>query len=137
MKRILLIEDDLKLQAIYKNFLEEAGYETATTSSCWIALQLLEKNAVDLLITDIMVQDFDGIDLIRILRALPKAPPVIAITGSARRIAGVGLLSVAQGLGVAGTLQKPFTRMELLCAVDLLLGKEGLADCLPGPQCCR
>ncbi|MEO5350653.1 MAG: response regulator [Magnetococcus sp. YQC-3] len=123
VKRILLIEDDLKLQAIYKNFLQEAGHETVATHSCWITLQLLEKNAVDLLITDIMAQDFDGIELIRILCALPKAPPIIAMTGSARRIAGVGLLAVAQELGVAGTLQKPFTRMELLDTVDRLLGE--------------
>lgn len=119
--RILLIEDDIKLQRVYQHFLEEKGYEVLTTRSCWIALQLMEKNPVDVLITDIMVQDFDGIELIRILRIMPNPPPIIAMTGSTKQMSGMGLLAIARSLGVQQTLQKPFTRMELLQSVDALL----------------
>lgn len=122
MLRILLIEDDLQLRNIYKHFLEEAGYAVVALHSCWEGLKWMNTHPVDLLITDIMMPGIDGIELIQNLQAVPFAPPIIAITGGAKYITGHQLLEMATNLGVQYTLQKPFTKMELLQTVKAAVG---------------
>lgn len=121
MERILLIEDEQQLQNIYRRFLEDAGYEVVVTRSGFNCLQLIDNFNVDLVITDILMPDGDGIEVIRKVRQRPSPLPVIAITGGGHYQSGKELIEIACSLGVAGTLRKPFTEAELLLMVAKVL----------------
>ncbi|MEO5354857.1 MAG: response regulator [Magnetococcus sp. XQGC-1] len=125
MTRILLVEDDLQLQVVYQRILEGAGYAVQVIDSCGEALQRLEEDGVDLLITDLLLPGIDGIELIQLLHDMPFAPPVIAITGGTQQMAGSQLLAMAREIGVRHTLHKPFASTELLQAVEEVLGGTG------------
>lgn len=122
MKTILCIDDDPQLQVLYQRILEEADFVVLTTGSGRNGLYLLEKHSVDLVMTDILMPDMDGIDIILKMRILPSPPPIIAISGGGSFRLKVDMLAVARVLGAKTTLSKPFTESELLEAVASVLG---------------
>ncbi len=81
MARILIIEDDNVMGNVIKINLEEKGYETIEASDGAEAIELLSKEHVDLIITDIFMPKMDGIELIReLLKKNPDAK-IVAISG--------------------------------------------------------
>ena len=119
MATILCIDDDDPLRMLCQTALEGAGYRVLIAESGQHGLRLLEHQEVDLILVDIFMPDMDGIELIQILRKTWPAIKLIAMT------AGKGVrnyLGMAEHLGAHGTLQKPFTRQELLDVVASQLG---------------
>lgn len=64
MNRILVVEDDENLQLLYRSVLEHAGFSVVTASSGTEALARLENFHVELIITDIMMPEMDGYELL-------------------------------------------------------------------------
>lgn len=140
MATIVIMEDDQPLSAEWQSHLEDAGYEVVQTRSATECLQWIDRNAVDVLITDIYVQrdgalvPDGGIKLIGLLRAAGGATeratlPIIAVTGMGRAFDIVPpVLELARSLGANLTFQKPVAIPELLHAVDTLLSPVGQSD---------
>jgi CheY-like chemotaxis protein len=119
MATILLIDDDAQVRTLGKIDLESAGYGFVSVESGKHALRFLEHQEVDLILVDIFMPNMDGIELILILRKTWPTIKLIAMT------AGEGVrnyLDVAENLGANATLQKPFTRQQLLDVVASQLG---------------
>ena len=120
MATILLIDDDEQVRTLGKIDLEFAGYHFVSADSGKRALRLLEHQEVDLILVDIFMPDMDGLQVIQALRKTQPTTKIIAIT------AGEGVrnyLDMAQCLGASDSLQKPFTRQELLNVVASQLGQ--------------
>jgi CheY-like chemotaxis protein len=129
MATILLIDDDEQVRTLGKIDLESAGYHFVSADSGKHALRLLEDQEVDLMLVDIFMSEMDGIELIRTLRKTRPASKLIAMS------AGKGVwnyLDVAKELGAGNTLEKPFTRQQLLDVVALQLGQPSKPAC---PKC--
>ena len=123
MAEILIIDDEPGVLRILRKILEQAGHSVREAPDGQVALQEFKGRPADLVITDIFMPAMDGIEfLVSIRDAFPDAR-VLAMSGG-------GLLSRDQALGDASLLgadqilQKPFTREEVLEAVERTLKME-------------
>ena len=85
MIRILLAEDDDAMRSYLARALENAGYDVAAVDRGTAALPLLQAEDFDLLLSDIVMPDMDGFQVLKALRANPTTAklPVILVTGHA------------------------------------------------------
>ena len=120
MTRILLIDDDALVRDILRQMLERAGYDVVEAASGRDGLQQYQATAIDLIITDILMPDQDGLEIILELRRLAPEAKIIAITGGGQS-GLLDLLPVAAKLGAQWTLRKPLQRLELLEAIRQLV----------------
>jgi DNA-binding response OmpR family regulator len=109
MPRILLIEDDRHLRCALTSMLEQFGYEVEPATNAEAGLQLFRDRGARLVITDLLMNGSNGIDVVVAIAHGPQPVPVIVISG-----AELELLEHAKVLGATAVLQKPFTADELL-----------------------
>ncbi|MCX6581188.1 MAG: response regulator [Candidatus Aminicenantes bacterium] len=122
MKRILVIDDDWQMREMMHQALERAGYEVAEAANGKIGLNIQREDPVDLVITDLIMPEKEGIETIRELRRDFPDMKIIAISGGGRASAE-GYLSVAKTIGAHRTLSKPFDLKKILDLVEELLGQ--------------
>lgn len=121
MHSVLIIEDDEFVMNMLKQTFERAGYEVGTASNGRIGLQLYQCKPFDVVITDLIMPDMEGIETISNLRKGNPNVQVIAISGGGRN-SPEDYLHLAKKLGAAKTFPKPVDRNELLDAVKALIG---------------
>ena len=120
MPRFLIIDDDDQYRKLLREMLTREGYEVADASNGKEGLRLYQSEPVDLIITDIIMPEKEGIEtIIEFKQDFPEAK-IIAISGGGR-IGPEEYLNMAKSLGVLRTFYKPFERMELLEAVREIL----------------
>lgn len=122
MASILVIDDEAVARLAMTDILEHAGHHVEEADSGRTAAQLYRTEQFDVIITDIIMPDQDGIETILDVRRQNPAAKIIAVSGGGRGQAGL-YLSLSKGLGASQILLKPFSAEELLAAVRL---------CLPG-----
>lgn len=121
MTTVLLVDDDDVVRSSVHKMLERTGYVVHSTCLGQEAVNHYRGQHSDLVITDLIMPDLDGLEVIQQLRRLDSAVKVLAISGGGRVDADEYLLS-ARKLGAAGVLPKPFTAEELRQAVEKALG---------------
>ena len=126
MAKILLVDDDQQVRNMLKLTLERAGHAIVEADNGNIAVQKFQRNDIDLVITDIVMPEKEGIETIMELRSLDPAVKIIAISGGGR-INPDDYLNWARRFGVRHTFKKPVDRAQLLEAINELLVKE----CVP------
>ena len=120
MARILVIEDDGMLRSMLKQMLEHECHDVLVASDGLEASRLYQKNPLDLIITDVLMPEKDGLEVIMEIRAKMPQVKIIAISGGGR-ISHTDYLVAARRLGAQKTLSKPFVRRDLLDALKELL----------------
>ncbi len=78
--KVLVVDDDENILRLYREELEEEGYEVFTASSGKEAIEIFEKNNPDIVTLDILMPDMDGINVLRILKGKNPKVPVIMST---------------------------------------------------------
>ena len=127
MLRILVIEDEASVRHGLARLLANAGYRVTDTASGADGLRLYREQGADLVLTDILMPDMNGIDVIRGLQELAPQLPVIAMSAG-ERSRDFELLANAKVLGAMSLLRKPFSKNELLTVVEAALGKAPRGD---------
>jgi len=120
MARILLIEDNAPLLAMERAVLTAAGHEVVPATNGKEALLIFADASFDLVVTDVVMPEKDGLETISHLRRKYPTLKIIAVSGGGRVEAG-DYLVMARKLGAAQTLAKPFTGEQLIKAVDKVL----------------
>lgn len=115
--RVLLIDDDPNVLEALAITLEHGGYSIATASSGNMGLRLAEEEAFDLVITDIIMPDKEGLEVMMQLRHQKPGLKVIAMSGGGR-LSPEPYLNMATALGARKVLAKPFSASELVAAVE-------------------
>lgn len=117
MNRILLVEDDERLQQLYQSVLERAGFLVFAVANGTEALKRLESTQVDVIITDIMMPVMDGYELLETLRSSRVETPVLIITAKA------DFEDKKKGfqLGTDDYMTKPVDVNEMVLRVEALL----------------
>jgi len=118
---ILVIDDEASTRRLVALALEKQGHTVAEAGDGAEALKILAAHKVDLVITDLLMPETDGIETIMELRRLYPATKIIAISGGGEYQSGAGFLRAAESLGADSTLSKPFEFKQLLPAVQALL----------------
>ncbi|MCL4305127.1 response regulator [bacterium] len=116
MARILVVDDDPNIRQMLRSMLEREGYEVDVASNGLECMRRFEAAPADLVITDIIMPEQEGIETIRRLRAEYPESRIIAISGGGR-IGPSDYLSMAKLIGAVSTLSKPFDRKDLLEAI--------------------
>lgn len=117
---ILIIDDDDQFRTMLRKLIERSGYEVIDASSGKEGIKLYRENPADLIITDLIMPDKDGIETIQELKQIFPDVKIIAISGGGR-LGANDYLNVAQILGAKRTMTKPINLPELLNAIEELL----------------
>jgi CheY-like chemotaxis protein len=122
MKTLLLIEDDPLLGAMIREMLESEEYRvTWLRSGVPVRRVVTQGSLPDLILTDIVMPDMDGLETIQFLRGVCPNVPLVAMSAEA----GAGYLKLASRMGALAVLQKPFTQETLRATIRrLLAGRE-------------
>jgi putative two-component system response regulator len=126
MSNILLVEDDALLLEVMCNILEGEGFEIHPAKNGRQALELFMNLTPDLIISDIMMPEMDGYELLKSVRNLPNGVtvPFLFLTARTERAD----VSRARTLGVDDYLFKPFDAPELINAVQSRLDRRHLVE---------
>lgn len=122
MGRILIVEDDKAVRALLRQILERAGHEVTDAGNGQEAIARYRDNPADLIITNILMPEKEGLETIQELRRNHPGIKIIAISGGGQ-IGPADYLDIARRFGARRTFSKPFDRKELLRAVDELLSE--------------
>jgi CheY-like chemotaxis protein len=122
MAKILVIDDEEQLRDLLKQMLTRDGHEVKTAFDGVEGVRIFNQFNPQLVITDIIMPNKDGIEVITELLCRDSNIAIIAISGGRRAITAEFNLESAELLGVKGILSKPFTRDQLREAVQLALG---------------
>jgi len=116
---IVIVDDDPDTLNAMQRVLTPLGYAVFAASGGREAMRLLNRESVDLVITDILMPDMDGFELISALRKSHPRTRIIAISGG-RNLSPISrdtYLVIARGFGVDAVLQKPILRNEFVTAI--------------------
>ena len=120
MKNILVIDDDAQIRSILRLVLEREGYAVEEAHDGLEGLRIYRENPADLVITDIIKPNKEGIELIKdLLQEFPDIK-IIATSGGGSMPPQL-YLGLADRLGVDRVFAKPFDIKELLAAMKALL----------------
>jgi len=120
LAKILVIEDDSEVRDYLDNLLARAGHVVVVARDGKEGVERFVAEPTDLVITDIIMPEKDGIETILDLRRRNPQLKVIAISGGGR-LAPDNYLHSAKLLGADAAIKKPFSNEEILAAVDRLL----------------
>jgi CheY-like chemotaxis protein len=115
MAKILIIDDDEQMREMLRQLLTDAGYAVTTACDGVDGLKRFRADPADLVVTDIVMPNGEGIETIMLLRRVCVNLPIVAISGGQPQSAL--WLNVARHLGAECALAKPFTVAELMNAV--------------------
>ena len=93
MQNILIVEDDMDIQELLREFLKEAGYEVTSASDGIEAMDMFAKNKYDLILLDIMLPKIDGFGVCELVRKQSQVPIIMltALGGEEEQIRGLDL----------------------------------------------
>src|SRR5690606_9935593 len=118
--------DDLKeIQMLLSHWLGADGHAVCCASGGKEAVRLLQEKPFDLVITDMLMPEGDGVDVLTAVRKHRRRARVLAISGGGVYLRAQDMLTVAKGFGAHSVLTKPFNRAQLLAAVKQAMEAEG------------
>jgi CheY-like chemotaxis protein len=121
MATILLIDDTAEVREAVTAVLSGDGHTVVEARNGREGIETLRSRRFDLVITDILMPEQDGTEVIMFLETQPDRPPVLAISGGAAKVPAYMALHLAR-LKADATLMKPFKNAELKEKVNALLG---------------
>lgn len=123
MQKILIVEDDLSIQALLLDFLQEAGYETTLADDGVEAVSLFSGNDFDLVLLDIMLPKIDGYTVCEVIRRQSNIPIVMlsALDSEENQIKGFELK-------IDDYITKPFSLPVLLRKIAAVLRRTSLPE---------
>lgn len=121
---ILVVDDDGPTQRVLQLWLQLHGHRVACAQGGHEALTLLDTCHIDLVITDVLMPDGDGIELIVKLKKRQPHLRVLAVSGGGPHITSIRCLEDAHAAGAHALLLKPFKQDQLLHAMRYVLGPQ-------------
>ena len=121
MARVLLIDDEEYVRMTLGQALEDEGHAVLMATNGREGLEVFAAERPDLVITDLLMPDKEGIETIRELRRIVPDVKIVVISGGGR-VNNVDFLEVARKFGAAAALRKPFPLDEFCKVVSDCLG---------------
>lgn len=120
MSKILLIDDEIEPRELIKDYLEGSGFEIVEAGTGREGLEILKSdgNSITAVLTDIIMPDMNGLDMIKELRRFNRGMKVLAMSGYEDELAQ------AKRAGAAATFQKPLNMEEIKNFLELITERE-------------
>ncbi|HNJ75387.1 MAG TPA: two-component system response regulator OmpR [Azospira sp.] len=122
-KRILVVDDDLRLRELLTRYLGEQGFAVKGAENGAVMDKLLLREPYDLIVLDLMMPGEDGLSICRRLRAAEPGQAIIMLTAKGDEIDRI----VGLEMGADDYLPKPFNPRELLARIQAVLRRRGTA----------
>lgn len=122
--RVLAVDDQRYFRELMDTMLSEEGYDVRTVSGGVEALHALEREHFDIVVTDVMMPEMDGTQLIERIKQLLPQQDVVMVTG----VEGVNTVVRAMQLGAADYILKPFERETLAQSIDAVLQRRRVQE---------
>ena len=120
---MLVADDSDDVRTIVNLTLEEAGYVITSCNNGRAAIKLVETQKFDLVITDILMPEADGAEVVAAVRKGLPSIPIIAMSGGGSYLSADFNLGLAARLGATAVILKPFTPAELLKVIAAAFAK--------------
>jgi CheY-like chemotaxis protein len=125
--RILHIDDDPFVGRVYAKVAQSCGYETHSTSRGSEFKRVYEEFKPDVIICDLAMPNIDGVEMLRYLADSGCKAKILIVSGLDRKVLdAAGRLAAAQGLNIAGTLNKPVQAGDLRLVLNRM--KDGTVE---------
>ncbi len=128
----LVVDDEEPLRRVISIVLEQAGHKVFTAASGNEALAVLAREKVDLVISDIVMPETDGTELVREIRTKFPLMKIISMSGGGNYLTAALCLKLADQMGASGILSKPFTPAQLMESVEHALASPPKPHTTPG-----
>jgi DNA-binding NtrC family response regulator len=115
---ILVADDEDSIRSLVQHLLNTGGHSVVVVSNAREAYARMNERQFDLVITDVLMPDGDGIDLITELKKVQPNARILAMSGGGRYLEGSDYLKLATGLGAHAAIMKPFTWQQLQGAIE-------------------
>lgn len=120
MSQILIIDDEPQIRSMLRQIFEREGLEVMDAPDGDVAMKLLRQQQADVIVTDLIMPDKEGLETIMEIRQEFPQCKIIAISGGGRNDPK-DYLQLAKKLGAARTFAKPIERKAMVAAVKELL----------------
>ncbi len=121
MARVLVVDDMADMRTMIRTMLESAGHSVTEAENGRIGIKALRgEEPIDVLVTDILMPEADGIEVIRAAADRPGLG-IIAISGGGSYMPAAVSLAMSEAFGARKVLFKPFRKQELLEAINAVL----------------
>jgi CheY-like chemotaxis protein len=120
MKKILVIDDNVSVRDSIVRILEDEGYQVVSAGDGCGGLALFKSEQPDLVITDMIMPEKDGIETIRAIVGMNPMAKIIAMSGFST-MGAADLLTFARHAGASGTLGQPFDPDQLTAMIQTIL----------------
>lgn len=120
---IIIVDDLHEIQYLVSHWLGVAGHTVTCASGGKEATRFFNTKTYDLVITDMLMPDGDGVEVLQAIRKLQPRARVMAISGGGTYLRAHDVLNVARGFGAHGVLMKPFNRAQLLETVERVMNE--------------
>jgi CheY-like chemotaxis protein len=118
---VLVADDEEAIRHLVVHWLRTRGHTVTAVGSAREASRLLNEQRFDLVITDVVMPDGDGFELIAAFRKAQPSARLMAISGGGQYLQGNDCLRIARGLGVHAAVMKPFNWEQLQAGIELAL----------------
>jgi two-component system chemotaxis response regulator CheY len=119
---VLIVDDEEDICDLLEQWLKPMGHTVLTARNGSAALKLIASCTVQLVVTDILMPEGDGLTVINGVRKTQPNARVLAISGGGRYMDSREYLKIAQGFGADAAIMKPFNREQFLQGMGRALG---------------
>ncbi|HMS27404.1 MAG TPA: two-component system response regulator OmpR [Burkholderiaceae bacterium] len=128
--KLLVVDDDTRIRDLLRRYLAQEGFEVSTAEGGTAMDQILQNEAIDLIVLDLMMPGEDGLSICRRLRNSSNNTPIIMLTAKGEDVDRIVGLEV----GADDYLTKPFNPRELLARIQAVLRRRILPTTAGAPQ---
>jgi len=122
MAKICLIEDEAMIRETLNRILQKLGHEVVTCSDGAQGLIEITKNSYDIVLTDIIMPEVEGIEILQTVKKVSPTTKVIAMSGGGR-VGNTDFLEIASSLGADAIIYKPVTKTDFMEALNKCLSE--------------
>jgi DNA-binding response OmpR family regulator len=127
MAKVLIIDDDAAMRRMMSRVLTDARHQVFEAADGRDGVRQFHAEAPEIVVTDIVMPEQEGIQTISEIRAGGSNVAIIAISGGGGGGDGALYLTIAEELGADAVLQKPFRLAELVAVIDRMLSRGAAA----------
>lgn len=125
---ILVADDEDGIRELLQHWLKRAGHVVACADCGRAAGRLLRMQRFDLVITDVVMPDGDGLEVIAAVRKSQPQARIVATSGGGQYLQSDACLKIARGLGAHAVVLKPFNWEQLRAGIESVLSNDAAAS---------